>query len=71
MEFNLFEDHDFDRVFPTPTTGKDRVQRDLFKKLMQNDFATRKGTRDAELTTHLIEEMDALVVALEALNAHN
>ena len=71
FSFNLFEENDFNSVFPEPRNGKESLQRDLFRQLMRSDcLANRSGRltkRDEEMIKLTKEEIDALVIALQAL----
>tara|TARA_R100001369_G_scaffold22388_1_gene40784 strand:- start:190 stop:432 length:243 start_codon:yes stop_codon:yes gene_type:complete len=71
FSFNLFEENEFNSVFPEPRNGKEVLQRDLFLQLMRSDsLANRSGRltkRDEEMIKRAKEEIDALVIALTAL----
>tara|TARA_R110000796_G_scaffold23332_4_gene66918 strand:- start:375 stop:614 length:240 start_codon:yes stop_codon:yes gene_type:complete len=71
FSFNLFEENDFNSVFPEPRNGKESLQRDLFRQLMRSDSLANRSDRltkrDEEMIKLTKEEIDALVIALQAL----
>ena len=68
FSFNLFEENDFNSIFPEPRNGKEVLQRDLFRQLMRSDsLANRSGRLNEEMIKFTKEKIEALVIALTAL----
>tara|TARA_R110000822_G_scaffold42142_13_gene114886 strand:+ start:1469 stop:1723 length:255 start_codon:yes stop_codon:yes gene_type:complete len=73
FSFNLFEENDFNSIFPEPRNGKESLQRDLFRQLMRSELmrsdclANRSGRLNEEMIKFTKEKIEALVIALTAL----
>jgi len=66
LGFNLFEEHEFNSLFPDAKNGRESLFRDLLLRLITADYGVRSRSSE-DLRDYRKSEIEGLVIALHAL----